>query len=97
MSKTDTLGRTATAVCTVAGVTHVTYHKTAVVSYTAERVTLRTGGWRTATTKLRMNQASNQFGLGFTVTQKAGEWFVHLRNVGKVLTFGSADEISFPR
>jgi len=36
--------------------THVRYHQTDVVSFDDERVTLRTGGWRTATTKVRMNQ-----------------------------------------
>jgi len=96
MSRQNALGRTNTAVCTVDQVTHVTYHKTAVVSFNADKITLRTGGWRTMTTKLRMNQASNQYGLGFVVSQKDGDWTVTLRNTGKVLAF-SDNEISFPR
>lgn len=54
------------------------YHRTAVVVHDKRRhvVTLDSGGWRTPTTKTRMNQASYQFDLGFTVHQKNYEWFV---------------------
>ncbi len=83
MARQDTIGTTATTVAIDAdGVTRVIYHSTCVVAiYPPNKdgdrlVALDSGGWRTATTKLRMNQASNQFGLGFRVFQKAGEWFV---------------------
>ena len=52
------------------------YHSTDVVSFNAKKVILRTGGWMTKTTKDRMNQASAQFGLGFSVTQRKGVWYV---------------------
>lgn len=59
------------------GITRVVYHHTAVVTVEPSgRVILDHGGWMTATTKVRMNQASNQLGLGFTVWQKKGKWFV---------------------
>jgi hypothetical protein len=59
--------------------THVVYHATAVVTiHNNGDVTLRTGGWRTATTKARMNQAANQFRLGFTVYQSRFDWFVRV-------------------
>jgi hypothetical protein len=54
----------------------VRYHQTDVVMFDADYVVLNSGGWRTATTKLRMNQASRQFNLGYTVTQYKREWFV---------------------
>lgn len=55
----------------------VQYHDTVVVSRDANGlVTLDSGGYRTVTTKLRMNQTSNQYGLGYSVFQKAGDWFV---------------------
>ena len=58
---------------------HVKYHSTRVVSLSVDgMVTLRSGGYRTFTTKVRMNQASNQFDLGFTVWQKNFNWFVDL-------------------
>ena len=57
--------------------THVRYHSTRVVSiHPNGDVTLRTGGWRTNTTKTRMNQAANQFGLKFRVYQQDFDWFV---------------------
>ena len=76
MSQTQHLGRTATCVHTEDGVTRVRYHATDVVAFDVDRVTLDSGGWRTATTKLRMNQAANQFGLRYVVFQKDFEWFV---------------------
>lgn len=59
-----------------AGLTNVVYHRTAVVKFDAKRVVLNSGGYRTVTTKLRMNQAANQFALGYGVSQRDFEWFV---------------------
>ena len=58
--------------------THINYRGTDVVSFSAGSITLRTGGWRSNTTKLRMNQAANQYRLGFSVFQKNHEWFVQV-------------------
>lgn len=63
------------------GVLSVTYHSTEVVRVTGHYITLATGGWKTNTTKARMNQTSNEFDLGYRVYQKAGEWFVEFRSV----------------
>lgn len=62
------------------------YHHTAVVVHDRLRhiITLDSGGWRTATTKTRMNQASFEFDLGFTVHQKAYEWYV-VTKAGKLV------------
>jgi len=78
MSQTQTVGRTATSISRGQdGVLRVTYHGTDVVTvYPNGKIVLDTGGWFTATTKTRMNQASNQFGLGFVVFQKGFRWFV---------------------
>ena len=54
----------------------VTYVNTRIVAWDGDNVTLNSGGWQTATTKRKMAQAANQFGLGFTVAQRNGEWFV---------------------
>lgn len=54
----------------------VTYHNTDVVEWDSQHVTLKTGGWQTATTKARMNQAANHYGLRFAVYQKAYSWYV---------------------
>jgi len=62
------------------------YHATAVVGVFKDgTIRLNSGGWRTATTKNAMNQASNQNRLGFTVFQKAGAWFVTWK--GETLDF----------
>jgi hypothetical protein len=60
--------------------THVIYRGTPVVTFTHNKVVLQTRGWFTQTTKTRMNQASNQFHLGFRVFQKGFEWFVTTPN-----------------
>lgn len=58
------------------GTTRVTYHETDVVTFNADKIVLDTGGWQTVTTKTRMNQASNEFGLGYQVYQNNNEWYV---------------------
>lgn len=61
--------------------TEYCYHDTPVVSiyYCGRSIRLNSGGYRTATTKLAMNQVSNEYGLGFIVFQDAGEWWVHYK------------------
>ena len=54
----------------------VVYVQTAIVTTTQDTVTLNSGGYRTVTTKRKMVQAANQFGLGYTVSQRKGEWTV---------------------
>ena len=75
MSQQQTLGRTATNVKTRDGITTIQYHETDVVSFNHEGIILNTGGWFTSTTKTRMNQASNQFDLGYYVKQVGGKWY----------------------
>jgi len=62
------------------GYTAIKYHDTDVVRYKRdmgrEEVILNSGDWRTVTTKNRMNQASNEFDLGYRVFQLDSEWFV---------------------
>jgi hypothetical protein len=78
MGQTQTLGKTATKVSrSPDGTLTVRYHNTDVVTvYPNGRIVLDAGGWFTPTTKTRMNQASNQLGLGFTVFQKDFRWYV---------------------
>ena len=58
------------------GWTVVTLHGTDVVKFNDKEIILNTGGWKTVTTKARMNQVSNQFGLGYSVYQEDGTWYV---------------------
>ena len=58
----------------------VAYIRTRIVAWDGDTVTLNSDGWQTVTTKRKMNQAANQFGLRFCVYQKRGEWFVDIKN-----------------
>jgi hypothetical protein len=68
------------------GMINVTYHSTVIVSFDNERVVLNSGGYETVTTKKKMNQAADQFGLGYQVFQKDYIWFVGLPN-GETVKF----------
>ena len=76
MPKMDKLGKTATSIRVENGKTFVRYHDTDVVTFDSKSIVLNTGGWRSFTTKARMNQASNQFDLGYSIYQCRGEWYV---------------------
>lgn len=85
MSQTSKVAGVKTNIRTESGTTHVQYHSTQVVSFNSDTITLRTGGYQTLTTKLRMNQASHQFDLGYSVFQKDYDWFVEYK--GETLPF----------
>src|SRR5438046_8308104 len=78
MPQTREVHGVATSVRTNGEWTHVRYHDTDVVSFTRDKIVLRSGGWETATTKLRMNQTAAQFGLGFKVYQRQHKWRVYV-------------------
>lgn len=69
------------------GTTIIRYHDTDVVKFNDRTIQLDTGGWKTATTKLRMNQAANQFNLRYHVSQYRGEWYVEFRNSDRIISF----------
>ena len=85
MATMKRIGSHKTSITTRDGWHVVTYHKTDVVSWSDTLVRLDSGGWLTPTTKTRMNQAANQFGLNFRVYQERGSWFVNIK--GKTLPF----------
>lgn len=62
-------------------VTRVTYHGTDVVIFDDEKIILNTGGWKTVTTKARMNLASQEFVLGYWVYRSKGLWYVVYNNI----------------
>ena len=86
MGQTQEVRGVATNISAEDGITTIRYHQTAVVKFTGKQVILDSGGWRTATTKTRMNQASNQFDLNYGVYQENGDWFVNLPN-GETVPF----------
>lgn len=98
MARQDRIGRHRTVVyfTNVAGEGHtiVRYHETPVVIVTPTKIILNTGGWFTSTTKSRMNQASNQWGLGYKVYQKDYQWYVDTPQE-ETLKF-EGDSVEFP-
>jgi hypothetical protein len=89
MGQLQTIGKVATSVKRdEMGILRVTYHATDVVTVFPDgEIVLNTGGYFSHTTKARMNQASNQFGLGFQVWQKNFAWFVDCD--GETIPFNS--------
>ena len=67
------------------GMTCVKLHNTIVVRFNASEVILNSGGWKTVTTKARMNQAANEYNLPYQVYQDKGEWYVNV--LDKTFTF----------
>lgn len=60
----------------VAGNQITNYQGSNVVTVNKDTIILDTNGWKTRTTKRRMNQVSDEKGLGYWVYQKNGEWYV---------------------
>lgn len=63
------------------GVAIVRLYSTPIVSITPDSIILNTGGYETTTTKNRMNQVSEEYGLGFQVYQEKYVWFVAYKGV----------------
>jgi hypothetical protein len=76
MGQTSKVSGVATKVYTEDGYTKVRYHSTDVVVFNQDEIILNSGGWNTVTTKLRMNQASSEFDLGYHVRQFDYQWYV---------------------
>jgi hypothetical protein len=77
MARYNTLSKYCTSWETGSHGGSVTYHSTRIVAWDAEgNVTLNSNGWQTVTTKRKMSQAAWQFGLGYGVSQRKGEWYV---------------------
>ena len=69
--------------------TGVQYHNTIIVEFTDHEIRLNATDpdGHTPTTKLRMNQVSQQYDLGFHVYQKYGSWWVEPKNGGAKMPY----------
>lgn len=95
MPRMDKLSNYRTTIMATNGRLSIVYVSTEIVLATPETITLDSGGYQTVTTKRKMNQASNQFGLGYGVYQRTGKWYVDLRNGAEGMPF--VDGMTFPR
>ena len=71
----------------------VIYTNTNIVNWDENSISLNSDGWQTVTTKKKMNQTSEMFGLDFQVFQKDFDWFVRLPN-GSVIDYYDNMEIA---
>lgn len=76
MPRMDKLSTYRTAWAETGASGRVIYASTTIVSWDADTITLRSGGWETVTTKRKMNQAARQFGLPFGVYPRDHDWYV---------------------
>lgn len=76
MSHYNVVGKHKTIITQENETTRIRYHNTVIVQFSDKCICLNSGRWRTATTKLRMNQAAREFHLGFTVCQRNFKWFI---------------------
>ena len=98
MAQQDRIGTHKTTIYREGEFTKVKYHYTDVVSFNDEEIILKTGGYKTNTTKTRMNQTSRQFNLGFTVYQKDWQWYVDVEIVNTPYTYVFVgDTLRIPR
>lgn len=74
-----------TNIKTEQGITIVTLHGTDIVKFGQVDIILNSGGYKTVTTKRRMNQISDMFDLEFIVYQENYKWFVDFK--GEILEF----------
>ena len=85
MAQTQQVRGVETTILTENDTTKVIYRGTVVVEFSPDQIKLNSGGWRTVTTKTRMNQAANQFVLGYEVYQRDFAWYVGWK--GKPIPF----------
>lgn len=84
MAQMQRIPQSNTAVVCTDGLISVVLHSTLVVEATRDTIKLDTGGWDTVTTRARMNQASNQFGLGYRVYRDKGGLHVDTPHEGRM-------------
>lgn len=86
MGQMNRISRNNTSVYVGDDYSTVRLHETEVVRHEqGVGITLNSGGWQTATTKARMNQAASEWGLSYRVWQKDFSWYVDWK--GKTYLF----------
>lgn len=85
MPRNDELSGYKTKVSHDLGLTEVKYHNTKIVTFGASLIILNFGGWDSVTTRRKMNQASKQFNLGYSVYRDKGQTYVEYK--GKKLQY----------
>ena len=85
MANIQKIGTHKTKIRTENNNTIVRYHDTDVVTFNNKVVYLNTNGYKTNTTKVRINQTANEYNLWFKLYQKNYTWFVEIFSQGSHL------------
>lgn len=81
MPRNDKLSMYKTRVICTSGLIDIYYHATNIVSVRNDRsIVLDFGGWDIVTTRRKMNQASRQFNLGYSVFRHKGQTYINSTN-----------------
>lgn len=96
MAQTHTISRNNTVVIPARDCTTIILHATEIARVYPDRVELDTGGYLTATTITRMNQAANQMRLGFSVSRAGGNLTARLAD-DRVLESRDGRTLIIPR
>jgi hypothetical protein len=95
MGRSNEVGTHKTSIVHTARGIGVQYHDTVVAKREGNVVVLNSGGWKTATTKLRMNQFAQQYCWGlFGVYQHQCEWYVENRSTHETEPFEDGMQLS---
>ena len=81
------IGTHKTTISTDDNITSIKYHNTDVVKFGPNWIVLNSGGYRSATTKRKMNQTSQVYDLGYKVYQKDYDWFVNYK--GNIIEYNN--------
>jgi hypothetical protein len=84
MASMTKIGKYSTTVRKTDTLLSVVLYNTEVVMADCEKIVLNNGGWKTTTTKTRMNQAANEFNLPYSVHQEKGGWYCTTWNMAKL-------------
>jgi hypothetical protein len=90
--QTQKISKNNTVILEKNGIETVILYQTPIVKIGEKTIELNTGGYNTATTRNRMNQVSNEKGLGFYVSSKAGKLTVSFN--GKDTEFSSTIKLN---
>lgn len=97
MSQTQRISKNNTNILIDGENSLVTLHKTIIVKVSPKEITLNSGGWLTATTRTRMNQVANEWGLNYHVSQVRGKWYVTAEIAGIKQCSDFFDGMTIPR
>lgn len=97
MSRMNKLSRYRTQVTCTNGRIMVVYAGTLIVDASLADITLDMGGYDTVTTRKKMQQTANEFGLPYQVYRRAGQTYARSTLDGEERELNASDLVTVPR